>query len=263
MPMPVDPRAISCVSDGVDVATTFGGPRFAGASRDIAVRGLLVTVPTAGRSAERRSRPTTAPTTARPASGPASTDPAKDVAVGAEISVQPAVSLAPLTFDAFYRAEYPRVVALAQSLTGSRQLAEELAQEGFIAAHSRWRKIGGYDRPGDWVRRVVTNRAISVFRRSGAEKRAMARVGPDATISPAVPEQDAWLWQQVRALPPRQAQAIALAYVEDLPLERVATILGCAETTVKTHLSRGRQALARAIELRDAAAVRLDESEVV
>jgi RNA polymerase sigma-70 factor (ECF subfamily) len=171
----------------------------------------------------------------------------------ADLDTRRMAALAPLTFDQFYRAEYPKVVALAQSLTGSRHVAEELAQEGFIAAHSRWRKIGAYDRPGDWVRRVVTNRAISVFRRKNAEKRALARVGPDATVAAAVPEEDAWLWQQVRALPPRQAQAIALAYVEDLPLERVAAILGCAETTVKTHLARGRQALARAIEERDAA----------
>jgi predicted DNA-binding protein (UPF0251 family) len=80
-------------------------------------------------------------------------------------------------------------------------------------------------------------------------------VGPDATVAATVPDQDAWLWQQVRALPARQAQAIALAYVEDLPLERVAAILGCAETTVKTHLARGRQTLARAIEQRDATAL--------
>jgi RNA polymerase sigma factor (sigma-70 family) len=221
-----------CVSSSVDVATTSGGPRFGATSGCTAFGGLLVTVPASGGGPgadARRFEP-------------------------ADLDVRRIAALAPLTFDQFYRAEYPRVVALAQSLTGSRQVAEELAQEGFIAAHGRWRTIGAYDRPGDWVRRVVTNRAISVFRRKAAEKRALARVGPDATVAAAVPEQDAWLWQQVRALPPRQAQAIALAYVEDLPLERVAAILGCAETTVKTHLARGRQALARAIELRDAEA---------
>lgn len=155
-------------------------------------------------------------------------------------------------FDAFYRQEYPRIVAIAQSLTGDRQVAEELAQEGFVAAHGRWKQVSTYDRPGDWVRRVVTNRAISIFRRRAAERRAMARNGR-VIDRVELPEDDAWLWQQVRGLPPRQAQAIALVYVDDLPLNRVATILGCGETTVKTHLHRGRQALARAIEARDIA----------
>jgi RNA polymerase sigma-70 factor (ECF subfamily) len=239
------------VSTSVEISTTIGGSRFGAASGDLALGLRLVIVP----AGERRGAP--------PVEAPAS----------AEIDARRAAALAPMAFDEFYRVEYPRVVAVAQSLTGSRQLAEELAQEGFIAAHSRWNKIGAYDRPGDWVRRVVTNRAISVFRRKNAEKRALARVGPDATVTPPVPDEDAWLWQQVRELPPRQAQAIALVYVEDLPLERVAVILGCAETTVKTHLARGRQALARAIERRNASALAddarlaapsdpLDESEV-
>lgn len=163
----------------------------------------------------------------------------------------PATTTTAPAFDAFYRAEFPRIVAIAQSLTGDRHVAEELAQEGFIAAHYRWSKVGAYDRPGDWVRRVVTNRAISIFRRRAAEHRALARSGPTTDVV-ELPDDDSWLWQQVRALPARQAQAIALVYVDDLPLERVATILGCGETTVKTHLSRGRQALARAIEARDA-----------
>lgn len=167
-------------------------------------------------------------------------------------------ALHPLSFDDFYRREYPRVVALAQSLTGSRHVAEELAQEGFIAAHDRWARVSRYDRPADWVRRVVTNRAISTFRRKQAERRALARVPHSPTESAPAGGADEWLWRQVRALPPRQAQAIALVYVDDLPLERVATILGCAETTVKTHLKRGREALARAVEAHEREAAALD-----
>jgi len=34
------------------------------------------------------------------------------------------------------------------------------------------------------------------------------------------------VWAAVRRLPPRQAQVFALTYVEDLPIARVAEILG-------------------------------------
>lgn len=156
-----------------------------------------------------------------------------------------------LAFDDFYRREYPRIVAVAQSLTGSRHVAEELAQEGFIAAHRRWNRIATYDRPGDWVRRVVTNRAISTFRRKHVERRALHRLNVRDEVSAVQLNEDEWLWDQVRSLPARQAQALALVYVDDLPLDRVAAVMGCAETTVKTHLKRGRESLAAAIALVD------------
>jgi DNA-directed RNA polymerase specialized sigma24 family protein len=46
------------------------------------------------------------------------------------------------------------------------------------------------------------------------------------------------------ALPRQQRAVIALFYLEDRPVAEIATLLGCSEGTVKTHLSRGRAALA-------------------
>ena len=54
-------------------------------------------------------------------------------------------------------------------------------------------------------------------------------------------------WTEVRNLPERQAQAVALHYLEDLPVAEIAEILVCAPGTVKVHLHRGRRALAAAL----------------
>jgi RNA polymerase sigma-70 factor (ECF subfamily) len=59
-----------------------------------------------------------------------------------------------------------------------------------------------------------------------------------------LPTTDHEFWDAVRALPARQAQAIALHYLEDRPVAEIAEILGCAPATVKVHLHRGRRALA-------------------
>ena len=48
----------------------------------------------------------------------------------------------------------------------------------------------------------------------------------------------------VSKLPKQQAAAIALHYVDDLTVDSIAEVLGCSTGTVKTHLSRGRHALA-------------------
>lgn len=147
-------------------------------------------------------------------------------------------------FDGFYRAHYAPVVRLAYSLTGSRSIAEELAQEAFVAAHGRWAQLYGFDRPDLWVRRVVINRSISYRRREATERRALEHLPHDPCVSPDPELHDERLWAAMRELSPRQAEALALFYVEDQPLSEVAKILGLGEETVKTHLKRGRAALA-------------------
>ncbi|MCH7845995.1 MAG: sigma-70 region 4 domain-containing protein, partial [Acidobacteria bacterium] len=55
-------------------------------------------------------------------------------------------------------------------------------------------------------------------------------------------------WAVVRRLPRRQAQTVALVFIEDLSTSDVAEILGCAEATVRVHLHRARQRLAERFE---------------
>jgi RNA polymerase sigma-70 factor (sigma-E family) len=151
------------------------------------------------------------------------------------------------TFEHLYRHDYGRLVALAYGLSGSRTAAEELAQEAFLAAHRRWDEIGAYADPSAWLRRVVVNRSVSVVRRRVAEGLALARLGARRQLPDALPERDEALWRAVRALPRRQAQVVALHYVDDRAVAEIAAILGCAEGTVKAHLHQARRTLARTL----------------
>lgn len=154
------------------------------------------------------------------------------------------------TFEAFYRREFREVVGLAYALSGSRLGAEDLAQEAFVAAHQRWDRIGGYDKPGAWVRRVVANLAISGFRRKAAEAKALTKLaGQRHQPLPELEPEDEEFWRSVRQLPQQQAKAIALFYIEDRPVTDIADILECSPATAKVHLFRGRQALARKLGL--------------
>jgi RNA polymerase sigma-70 factor (ECF subfamily) len=156
------------------------------------------------------------------------------------------------TFEEFYAREYPAVVGLAYALSGSRSGSEDLAQEAFLAAHRSWERIGGFDRPGVWVRRVVANLSVSMFRRRVVEAKALMRltVGAETTL-PALSADDAQFWGAVRSLPRRQAQVIALHYLDDRPVAEIAEILGTATGTVKKHLHDGRRALARRLRLEE------------
>ena len=53
------------------------------------------------------------------------------------------------------------------------------------------------------------------------------------------------IWRAVRSLPKRQAQSIALRFVDGRSINEIAEILDCSENTVKTHLRRAKDTLAR------------------
>ncbi len=152
------------------------------------------------------------------------------------------------SFEDYYQRDYKKLLGLAFVLTGQQGVAEDLCQDALTEAHRNWRKIGNYDRPEAWVRRVMVNKSVSRSRRLKSEAKALLRFGsqPDRVVAPT--ERSLEVWEAVRALPQRQSQAIALHYWDDLPRAEIATILECSEETVKTHLKRGRVSLAETLE---------------
>lgn len=149
------------------------------------------------------------------------------------------------SFVEFYRREWRDVVGLGFVLTGNRCVAEDLAQESFAAAYRGWDRVAAMDKPGAWVRRVVVNQSVSWFRRRGAERRALIRVGnPRETSDIELDARVAELWAAVRTLPRRQRQAIALVYFSGMSTQDASHVMECGQETVRTHLKRGRKALA-------------------
>ncbi|MGI9601505.1 MAG: sigma-70 family RNA polymerase sigma factor [Acidimicrobiales bacterium] len=147
-------------------------------------------------------------------------------------------------FDTVYRAEHRGLVSLGYVLTGDRAVAEDLAADAFLAAYRNWGRIGSYDDPRAWLRRVVVNRSVSRVRRLAVEARGLARLRSRSVAVVELPEGDEQLWSAVRTLPKRQAQLIALRYVLDLPEAEAAECLDISRETARTHLKRARRRLA-------------------
>ena len=173
---------------------------------------------------------------------------ARRTARAARVGEPEAVRL-PGRFEYFYLQEYPKVVALAYALSGSRTGAEDIAQEAFLRAYRDWERVGSYEYQAAWVRRVAANLATSGLRRRLVEARALTRLA--RRLEPAVDPlaaHNAEFWAAVRTLPRRQAQAVALYYFQDLSVQQTAAVLGCAEGTVKAHLAKARRTLARQLQ---------------
>ena len=147
-------------------------------------------------------------------------------------------------FEDFYRREYVGLVDLARALTGDWAQAQDVVQEAMIVAFGRWDRLRGFDKPGAFARRVVLNRCRSLGRRRLAEGRALARVASRPDPVDDLPADASRFWAEVRKLPRRQRDCVALAYVDGFSMAEIAEVVGCAEATVRVHLHRGRLTLA-------------------
>lgn len=147
----------------------------------------------------------------------------------------------PASFEEAFRAEYPGIVQVVSPIVGSVADAEAVAQDAFLKAYTRWRRIGGYERPGAWVRRVAIRDAVRYARRHPPGD-VGERGGADHTEAVA---SHVDLERALRRLPPRQRACVVLHHLADWPTGEVAAALGCREATVRVHLHRGRIALAQ------------------
>lgn len=155
------------------------------------------------------------------------------------------------TFEALYRRDFQAVVGLVYGMTGSRAAAEDIAQDAFVSAHRRWDRVRGYQNPSAWVRHVALNAARSRRRKLASELKVRLRLSGAPPLPVELPEDASQFWAAVRSLPRRQAEALALHYYEDKSVDEIAEVIGCAPATVKTHLHRGRRALAASLSLEE------------
>ena len=67
--------------------------------------------------------------------------------------------------EAVWRIESPRLIAGLVRIVGSIELAEEVAQDAFVAALEKWPQAGVPERPGAWLMGTAKHRAIDLVRR--------------------------------------------------------------------------------------------------
>ena len=124
----------------------------------------------------------------------------------------------------------------ALGVLGDREAAADVAQEVALMALQKADSIRDLD---PWLHKVAVRRALKEARRNrdrrDAEARAHAPSPPEDPLSDALALLD--------GLPPRQRAALTLRYVHDLPDAAIAKALGCRTGTVRSLLSRGREAL--------------------
>jgi RNA polymerase sigma factor (sigma-70 family) len=96
--------------------------------------------------------------------------------------------------EAIWRIESPRLIAGLAHIVGDVGLAEELAQDAFVAALQQWPTSGVPDRPGAWLMGTAKHRAIDLVRRRQRLQRKQEQLGRELQVEEeAAPDFDAAL----------------------------------------------------------------------
>ena len=160
-------------------------------------------------------------------------------------------------FAEFYQASYGRVVALVAAIVGDRHQAEDIAQEAFARALTRWPRIARYDQPEAWVRRVALRLTIDAGRRMRRAASLSVRLatglatgqrGSRDLHDPQDPLAVTALSVALLRLPLPLRHVIVLYYLADLPAEDIARDCGISVGTVRNRLAAARDRLERELK---------------
>jgi len=151
------------------------------------------------------------------------------------------------------------LINLGWRMTGSRDLAEDLAQETFLRLHRSLGRFRGDSSLATWLYRTMSRLVIDHLRREKIRRRIFFfRSADDETDDPVelaadpgpgpdeelqVRESIQRLRQAMQQLSPQQRAVFTLRHDEGLPLKEIAVVLGLSEGTVKAHLHRAVQTL--------------------
>ncbi|MFJ8821347.1 SigE family RNA polymerase sigma factor [Streptomyces sp. NPDC102467] len=146
-------------------------------------------------------------------------------------------------FEEFYAHAVGRLTGQLYVMLGDRQEAQDVVQEAFVKAWSRRGRLDREAAPEAWIRTVAWRLALRRHRGLRRSEQAWLRHGGAPSVGAPEPGSVA-LVEALRGLSAQQRRVVALHYICDLSVEQVAGETGLSTGTVKTHLSRGRAALA-------------------
>ena len=149
--------------------------------------------------------------------------------------------------------EIPRLRPYARALTRSADRADDLVQETLLRAVAKahlWQQ--GTDIRA-WLFTIMHNQYVNMVRRAIREEATIdieqMSSSLVATTDPTASRQLRELERALGRLPGDQREVILLVGLEGLSYEAAAQILGVPVGTVRSRLSRGRDALRRLMDL--------------
>lgn len=148
-------------------------------------------------------------------------------------------------FSQIVRMMMNNITALTYRMTGDREAAKDLTQETFVSAWENLAKFRGEAAFTSWLFRIASNKTLNYLKSSDRKNKSLdaetsepVAVG-DTDGNPERSMADQQLREQIHdfltGLPDAQRQVFELRFYQQLKFNEIASVIGKAEGTAKTH----------------------------
>jgi RNA polymerase sigma factor (sigma-70 family) len=121
--------------------------------------------------------------------------------------------------------------------------ADDIFQETMLAALAGYPALRDPGAVKSWLFTIAARKAVDAARvRAGQADQPPA----EPVTQPAEPSDDE-LWAQVRALPPKQREAVALRTILDLPYAEIATTMGTSVEAARRNVHEALKTLRKEV----------------
>ncbi len=168
------------------------------------------------------------------------------------VVVQAAARGSEEAFAQIYHAHVRMVFNVAWRIVGSREDAEEVVQQAFLAVHRGLPEFAQRSSLKTWIYRIAVNCAINHGKQRARERDHRAAFEHDLKarrLQSSVPgpatvvETSDMVDRLLATLPDEQRVCLVLRSVECLSYQEIADLLGINLNTVRSRIRRGREAL--------------------
>ena len=154
-----------------------------------------------------------------------------------------------------------RIYNYCLRMTNSREDAEDLTQEVFVRVYKSLKRFRGKSQLSTWIYRIAHNICIDRYRKTRLVTISLSQPkGEDdegeieLPAGNPSPEEEAMrlelkkhLLKSISELPPKYRSVIVLRDIQNYSYDEIAEILRLPLGTVKSHISRARAALRKAV----------------
>ena len=154
-------------------------------------------------------------------------------------------------FEEIARLATPDMVNIAYYYLGNVEDAKDVTQDVLIKLYSKLRSFRHGSKLSTWMYRVVMNASIDSLRKRNKVIPLEEAITKDEAASTAAVDniQRKDIQERIQNvladLPLRQKNVIILKHFEGLKISQISQVLGCSQSSVKTHLVRAISSLRR------------------
>jgi RNA polymerase sigma-70 factor (ECF subfamily) len=174
----------------------------------------------------------------------------EDMSAARAIPAADAPSALPPAFEALFKKEYARVVAIAHRIVRDADEAQDVAQDVFISFYGKHPADAGY--APAWLHAAAAHTALNAIRSRERRRRrdALHVLERDEAVDPATEAERAETQDEVRGalarLDERAASLLALRY-SGLSYDEIAAALGLRKSSIGTLLGRAEEAFRKEV----------------